>query len=164
MASGQTTHYGLNQWQPEDAVLRTDFNADNAKTDTALNNLEQLIGTKEAALLASISQCYGPKNPALVTGSYVGSCLGTSTQVPITIQLGFRPSLLLILDGTQENDDDYALLVEVPQAYMILRRDGQGRYLEGLTFSDSGFTVNIYNGTDYNFNVHGHTYYYFALR
>ena len=46
MASGQTTHYGLNQWQPEDAVLRTDFNADNAKTDTALNNLQQQIQTK----------------------------------------------------------------------------------------------------------------------
>lgn len=164
MASGQTTHYGLNQWQPEDAVLRTDFNADNVKTDTALNNLEQLIGTKEAALLASISQCYGPKNPTLSSGSYKGTCSGSSTEAPVTIHVGFRPSLLLILDSTWDKDDEYVMLLGVPQAYLILSGDGQIRQAEGLSFSDSGFTVNIYTNYDSNFNVSGHTYYYFALR
>lgn len=37
MASGQTEHYGLNQWAAEDAVLREAFNRDNAKTDMAIN-------------------------------------------------------------------------------------------------------------------------------
>lgn len=36
MASNQTTYYQLSQWLPEDAVLRTDFNGDNAKIDAAL--------------------------------------------------------------------------------------------------------------------------------
>ena len=40
MASGQTENYGLNQWAAEDAVLREEFNRDNAKLDTELDNLK----------------------------------------------------------------------------------------------------------------------------
>lgn len=36
MASNHTQHYGLCQWEATDAVLRTDFNEDNQKIDTAL--------------------------------------------------------------------------------------------------------------------------------
>ena len=39
MASGQTANYQLNQWEAEDKVLRTEFNADNAKLDAALAGL-----------------------------------------------------------------------------------------------------------------------------
>lgn len=31
MASGQTEHYGLNQWEANDQVRREEFNADNLK-------------------------------------------------------------------------------------------------------------------------------------
>ena len=41
MATNQTTNYQLNQWEPTDQVLRTDFNADNAKVDTALADLAE---------------------------------------------------------------------------------------------------------------------------
>ena len=41
MARGQTQYYGLNQWEAADQVLRTEFNADNAKIETALANLEK---------------------------------------------------------------------------------------------------------------------------
>lgn len=41
MASRQTQYYGLNQWEAADQVLRTEFNADNAKIETALANLEK---------------------------------------------------------------------------------------------------------------------------
>ncbi len=37
MASNHTTHYDLSQWQATDEVVRTDFNADNAKIDAALH-------------------------------------------------------------------------------------------------------------------------------
>ena len=53
MASGQTEHYGLNQWEARDQVLREEFNADNRKLDEAL-----------AQLSASI--------PKLVFGTYTG--------------------------------------------------------------------------------------------
>jgi len=36
MPSNFTPNYQLNQWEPDDRVLRTDFNADNAKIDAAL--------------------------------------------------------------------------------------------------------------------------------
>ena len=41
MASGKTENYGLNQWEATDQVVRTDFNADNAKIDSALQGLEE---------------------------------------------------------------------------------------------------------------------------
>ena len=37
MATNQTTNYQLNQWEPTDQVLRTEFNADNVKIETALD-------------------------------------------------------------------------------------------------------------------------------
>ena len=39
MASGQTEHYGLNQWEANDQVRREEFNADNLKIDTLLKKL-----------------------------------------------------------------------------------------------------------------------------
>lgn len=36
MASGQTEHFGLNQWVAEDSVLREEFNRDNVKMDTQM--------------------------------------------------------------------------------------------------------------------------------
>ena len=39
MASGQTENYGLNQWAAEDAVLREEFNRDNAKLDVEMESM-----------------------------------------------------------------------------------------------------------------------------
>jgi len=41
MPSSYTPNYSLNQWEPDDRVLRTDFNADNAKIDAALGALSR---------------------------------------------------------------------------------------------------------------------------
>ena len=43
MASNYTEHYKLNQWSPEDKVLRTEFNEDNQKIDAALKAMRDLI-------------------------------------------------------------------------------------------------------------------------
>ena len=40
MANAQTEHYGLNQWSPEDPVLREEFNQDNTKIEEMLYKLE----------------------------------------------------------------------------------------------------------------------------
>ena len=48
MASNYTSNYGLCQWQPNDKVLRTEFNADNAKIDAAL------AGKASASALSSL--------------------------------------------------------------------------------------------------------------
>lgn len=39
MSTNQTANYQLNQWTPEDQVLREEFNADNAKIDAAIRTL-----------------------------------------------------------------------------------------------------------------------------
>lgn len=39
----QTSRYKLNQWDPEDRILREDFNADNAKLETALGGLNTSV-------------------------------------------------------------------------------------------------------------------------
>ena len=53
MSSQKTEHYELNQWLATDQVLRTDFNADNAKIDGVLAGLEARItaleGTAQSA-------------------------------------------------------------------------------------------------------------------
>ena len=50
MPTNHTKKYDLNLWETEDAVLRTDFNADNEKIDTAL------AAKAEAAELTSLKQ------------------------------------------------------------------------------------------------------------
>lgn len=50
MASNQTPHLQLCQWEKDDEVLRIDFNADNAKIDTAVAGVEQKLGTSVTAL------------------------------------------------------------------------------------------------------------------
>ena len=43
----QTPNFQLNQWSGTDYVRRTDFNADNAKIDTALQNLKEDSAAKK---------------------------------------------------------------------------------------------------------------------
>ena len=49
MATNHTTNYQLNQWEATDQVLRTEFNADNAKLDAALKANADAIAAEAAA-------------------------------------------------------------------------------------------------------------------
>jgi len=42
----KTEHYQLNQWDPEDRILRVDFNADNAALDAALKSNADAVGSE----------------------------------------------------------------------------------------------------------------------
>lgn len=70
-----TTHYGLHQWVPEDDFLRTDFNADLEKIDTALGEICETADSKALA----------------ITGTYAGD--DTKER---TINLGFQPKALYL--------------------------------------------------------------------
>ncbi len=48
--SAYTEHYQLHQWEPEDKFLRTDFNQDLSKIDTALDGLADKSTALEAAV------------------------------------------------------------------------------------------------------------------
>ena len=51
MATNYTTNYDLCQWEPTDPVIRTDFNADNAKIEAALTALDEAKQTYSKAAL-----------------------------------------------------------------------------------------------------------------
>ena len=75
-----TSNYGLHQWAPEDNFLRTDFNTDLQKIDTALG---EKLGVLEG------TQMIGEK-AKVVAGEFVGN--GET----MTIDLGFRPKAALV--------------------------------------------------------------------
>lgn len=55
MSTHHTTNYDLNQWEASDKVLRTEFNADNAKIDAALKANADAIAAEAAAREAGVS-------------------------------------------------------------------------------------------------------------
>ena len=70
-----TTNYGLHQWESTDDFLRTDFNTDFQKIDTAIEGARTLAEGRAD----------------VVTGTYEGS--GSTTR---TITLGFQPKAVLL--------------------------------------------------------------------
>lgn len=84
-----TPNYQLHQWEPEDKFLRTDFNQDLSKIDTALDGLAD----KSAALEAAVALC---GNCELWTGSYMGN--GTyGENSPNRLTLPAVPVLLFLV-------------------------------------------------------------------
>ena len=63
MSTSHTTNYDLNQWEGTDKVLRTEFNADNAKIDAALKANADAIAA-EIYGFAEVKSCY------LMSGGY----------------------------------------------------------------------------------------------
>ncbi len=91
MASNQTEHYGLNQWEAGDKVLRTEFNGDNAKIDGALAVLaEAVAGKAEAGALSQAAASI----PKLVAGSFTGD--GAESRV---VSLPFTPKAVLLFSA-----------------------------------------------------------------
>ena len=104
MATNYTTNYELSQWLSADQVLRTDFNADNAKLDAAMADLaESVAGKADQEDLTALSQTAAGKAdqedleavsaavPKIAVGSYTGS--GDSSR---TISVGFTPKAVYV--------------------------------------------------------------------
>lgn len=122
-----TANYGLHQWVPEDDFLRTDFNTDFQKIDTAIKTTEEgLRGelTSQASrldgALASVQQtlrgelstqvsrldkalsALDAEKGAWVSGSYTGNqdVVQYNQEAPYqTIALGFTPKAVLIMNA-----------------------------------------------------------------
>ncbi|MCI8303757.1 MAG: hypothetical protein HFF52_03925 [Lawsonibacter sp.] len=96
-----TPNYNLSQWEAEDKVLRTDFNADNAKIDAGLKALNTGKADK-STVTALQSQVNTVKTsvPKIVMGTYTGN--GAASQ---TIPLPFAPKAVLVIshDGYTRN-------------------------------------------------------------
>jgi len=120
MASNYTSNYNLCQWEANDQVLRTEFNADNAKIDAALGSLASTVSGKAStsalnslkttvsgkadqsalnSLKTTVSQhttaLAGKGNCQVYTTSYVGSGkYGTAQHSSLTFP--HRPMVVFI--------------------------------------------------------------------
>ena len=72
MASNHTTNYNLNQWEATDKVLRTEFNADNAKIDAALKTNADAIAANAAELGEHAASLLTKGNCQIYHASYAG--------------------------------------------------------------------------------------------
>ena len=130
-----TEHYQLHQWEPEDSFLRTDFNEDHEKIDTALNGLAE----QNAALNDLVSQC---GNCRVYTTSYTGTgTYGESN--PCVLTLPFKPVLMMVIG----NNTSGFTTCDSPAFITMKGREGYSCY---TTWSEDGKTVTWYNSSSVN--------------
>ena len=175
-----TTNYGLHQWEPEDNFLRTDFNSDFKKIDTAIKSVEtdlqanldnevsRLDGaittaqqTVQKNLNTQVTRLDGlidnleADKAEIITGSYTGD--GQKTR---TISLGFTPKALLLENARGERYNSGVgqrgglALPNLPCVH------SNPAY---VTIVTGGFTVSCYSEV-YDTNATSAKYYYLAIR
>jgi len=177
MASNQTQHLKLSQWEAEDEVLRTDFNADNDKIDAAVADLEQKLTSAAAEaqrkldtvaaeaqqkLDAAEARLNAAKAdvaalPKIATGFYQGS--GSSTGQ--TIQLDFTPDLVAVWPQNGFLAGTYSY----PQIHGCAAVRGQRCEMDSrplLEVVDGGFTA-YRDGIHIGPNDSSLVYFYLAL-
>ena len=152
MASHQTTNFQLCQWEADDEVLRTDFNADNLKIENALSAIKTVADV-----------AFTPENSPIAAGSYVGN-----GAVKRKIEVGFTPRAVFVMrrDGQCTTGGYYY------SGLAVAGSDANGQeFKTGAIWSDEdtmvaitedGFYVNFCNLV--RTNASGDTYHYIALR
>ena len=142
MASNYTTNYQLNQWEAGDQVLRTEFNQDNQKIDTALAGLAAKNTKLETAVL-------NKGNCQLWTTSYVGTGSGFTTVI-------FPQKPRLVFVTGVDNRYSITLVQGVTSAFTNF---GRYAYNVQVTWSETGVTFYQPDGyQDYQCNQSGVTY------
>ena len=128
-----TSNYGLHQWAPEDNFLRTDFNTDLQKIDTALG--QKAEGTDLEMVRALVQE-----RSQAICGTYTGD--------------GSTANHILL--------DSYPVAVIMPwgmYCYVIVRDYPNN----GLTLMEDGFLVSHDPENTRTMNKAGATYEYLAL-
>lgn len=140
MASNYTNNFHLSQWSSQDAVLRDDFNADNAKLDSALSLF-----------------------PQLVYGSYTGD--GAATR---TVELGFTPSALFVVGPSGTPCQHQSGVAMHFGGLVFPDKPAKDTYKNRtiLAICENGFNVgyDVENGIYIYSNVDGFEYWYVAVR
>ena len=153
MASNYTTNYQLNQWEAGDQVLRTEFNQDNQKIDTALKTITDAIAANGAAIAEqaiAIAKCGTCK---FTYFSYTGQ-----GRVQNTLTFPKKPLLFFILG-------DASFLCAGPdggRAVTVLQ--GIETYVQSHTVTWNGNQV-VLSGSNssYQMDEYGDTYHVYGL-
>ena len=187
MATNQTTNYQLNQWDPTDAVQRVDFNADNAKLDTALKSLsDQVVQKANQSALNTLISSVNQKADASTVSS-LSSLLNSEISQRQEADSSLQTALTLkgncqIYYGTYIGDGKSSrtltferrpLLVLIQGGNLICRAIQGNQYMMCRTNGQGGTTCPAiwtenslkFNGAsdDYAPNSQGGTYYLVTL-
>ena len=168
MSTNHTEHFNLCQWEANDKVLRSDFNADNQKIDAALKANADAIALKAdssalSALSASTQSALAGKAdlsavPKIATGTYTGN------GAAVTVEVGFQPSFLVILapHPGRAYTDDQLLALGTAQCMIADTRSNGPERITTCAFTAAGFTITDDDNTGLNNN--GDTNHYIAFR
>lgn len=156
-----TQHYQLHQWEPSDNFLRTDFNDDFKKIDTAIKTTEQRLRAEAQENLENLNsgiqdvETLAKSKCTIVTGSYTGD--GQAERV---VSLGFTP--VWILSFASNGQTGYQGL-----SYGGLAMPGKN-VVHGTGFSleivNKGIRVGYDFPTSRHTNIKGQLYYYIACK
>ena len=149
-----TQHYGLHQWVPEDDFLRTDFNTDFQKIDTALNTVEE---TLRSELNGGVTRLEGSLNTLRqeVTTTHTGDVQRLDAAL-ITTQQTLRNELSANIQQVNTTLASVQALAEGRANIVFGTYTGNGassrtinlgiaaKWL--LLFSQAGYTDNGYGG------------------
>lgn len=170
MASNYTTNYQLNQWEPTDQVLRTDFNEDNQKIDAALKDLSDGLDAEVSArqsavnaLNTAVGQC---GNCRIASGTYTGTG-GSGAESPNRLTFPFQPSLVIVqrrsgsgTDGSSSREFGKLMMVMVRPLTCYFHSNGT--YTNTLTWSGNSLQWYGFNA-QLQHNIQGETYLYVAF-
>ena len=148
MSTNYTQNYSLCQWEPADKVLREDFNADNAKLDTALSRIETTANAAKRVADSTAGAAFTPERLPFVAGRFTGD--GQASRL---IELGFYPTAVLLFTGN-------GLTFVSPNCYGGLATRGMST--GAVAVSNTGFTVYVRDGG--RGNDKNYSYNYIAFR
>ena len=135
MATNSSEHLGLHLWEPNDQVLRTEFNQNWQKIDTAVNAAAEL---------------------PYVIGTYTGN--GSNDKR--TISLGFRPSFVLVSGLRSATRDDHDTLNRIAIWAGPFSHGMVNATETGFTVQTDGSTIEQWP----KLNESGYQYYYIAFK
>ena len=155
MASNYTTNYQLNQWEARDQVLRTEFNQDNQKIDTALAANAEAIAAEVVARTALAETVAGKGNCQLHYSAYTGN--GNTSR---TFTFSGPPRFLCIMGG----GSDYFLLAVQGAPFSVCYGNGTKDY-GTPSWSGNSVTITVVDDyrTDFICNASGKSYFLIAL-
>ena len=124
MAANYTANYQLNQWEPEDKVLRTDFNADNLKIDGAIKAEELARADGDDAVRAALEKEVAAREAAVAACPVVKVLDYTSTSAQNQINIPMTGINLLdylwldvLIESTERGQEFYVRVNNVSSGY-----------------------------------------------
>ena len=142
-----TEYHQLCLWDPEDRILREDFNSDNAKTEAALADLTEAVA--------------GCGNCKIEYGSYTGTGNYSSAH-PNSLTFSGQPLLVLVADTTRGS---FLLMMRSATFGLYVTADSEGIGMPHLNW-ETDCAVSWYSGGPSSVsqaNGGGRKYVYIAL-